>query len=112
MYSEPQDSSSAPDMGSRDEAQSDSSGIKRRGFGSLSAERRKEIASQGGKAAHRLGRAHVFTREEAQAAGRKGGSIIGQDSEHMARIGSTGGNSRWTKARAATAQEDDNRRAS
>lgn len=32
------------------------------------------IASKGGKAAHAAGTAHRFTREEAQAAGRKGGA--------------------------------------
>lgn len=47
----------------------------RRGFRSLSSERRKEVASQGGKAAHALGTAHKWTSEEAQVAGRKGGKI-------------------------------------
>ncbi len=32
-----------------------------------------EIASKGGKAAHAMGRAHLFTSEEAKAAGAKGG---------------------------------------
>jgi uncharacterized protein len=35
--------------------------------------RQREIASKGGKAAHKNGAAHEWTREEAQAAGRKGG---------------------------------------
>jgi general stress protein YciG len=35
--------------------------------------KQREIASKGGKAAHRKGAAHEWTREEAQAAGRKGG---------------------------------------
>ena len=45
------------------------------GFGSpnFSKERQREIASIGGKTAHRLGTAHKWTSEEAQAAGRKGG---------------------------------------
>lgn len=46
---------------------------KLQGFASLSPERRSEIASQGGKAAHKKGTAHRFTSQEAQAAGRKGG---------------------------------------
>jgi uncharacterized protein len=46
-----------------------------RGFASMSAEKKREIASKGGKAAHSLGTAHKWTSEEAQAAGRKGGSI-------------------------------------
>ncbi|QBY07120.1 general stress protein (plasmid) [Deinococcus metallilatus] len=35
--------------------------------------RQREIASQGGRAAHRSGNAHQFTSEEAREAGRKGG---------------------------------------
>lgn len=46
-----------------------------RGFASMSAEKKREIASKGGRAAHALGTAHKWTSEEAQAAGRKGGSI-------------------------------------
>jgi hypothetical protein len=34
---------------------------------------RREIARKGGRMAHHLKRAHVWTHEEAQAAGRKGG---------------------------------------
>jgi uncharacterized protein len=45
----------------------------RRGFAAMSSEKQKEIASLGGKAAHAKGTAHEFTREEAVAAGRKGG---------------------------------------
>lgn len=47
----------------------------KRGFASLSAERRREISSLGGKKAHALGTGHRWTSEEAQAAGRKGGAI-------------------------------------
>lgn len=36
--------------------------------------RHREIASQGGKAAHQLGTAHEFTKETARAAGQKGGA--------------------------------------
>ena len=46
-----------------------------RGFASMSPEKKREIASKGGKSAHSLGTAHKWTSEEAQAAGRKGGSI-------------------------------------
>lgn len=42
----------------------------------------KEIASKGGKAAHALGTAHKWTSEEAQAAGRKGGSISRRRSKY------------------------------
>ncbi len=45
----------------------------RRGFAAMSPEKRAEIASKGGKAAHAKGTAHQFTTEEARAAGFKGG---------------------------------------
>jgi general stress protein YciG len=44
-----------------------------RGFASMDSTRQREIASKGGRAAHKKGAAHQWTREEAQAAGRKGG---------------------------------------
>lgn len=43
----------------------------KRGFAVLSPEKKREIASMGGKAAHEHGRAHRFTSEEARAAGKK-----------------------------------------
>jgi general stress protein YciG len=45
----------------------------RRGFAMLAPEQVRELARQGGKAAHRAGTAHQFTSEEARVAGRKGG---------------------------------------
>jgi general stress protein YciG len=44
-----------------------------RGFASMDRNKQREIASKGGRAAHKKGAAHQWTREEAQAAGRKGG---------------------------------------
>ncbi len=48
---------------------------KNQGLGSdkLSPEKRRQIASMGGKAAHKSGNAHQFTSEEARIAGKKGG---------------------------------------
>lgn len=43
-----------------------------RGFASIDPDRRREISSKGGKAAHAKGTAHEFTSEEGRAAGRKG----------------------------------------
>jgi general stress protein YciG len=48
---------------------------KPRGFAALSAERRREIARQGGRASQAKGTAHQFTQEEAVVAGKKGGQI-------------------------------------
>jgi uncharacterized protein len=44
-----------------------------RGFASMSAEKRRRIASMGGRAAHQKRVAHEWTREQAREAGRKGG---------------------------------------
>ena len=47
----------------------------RRGFASMSADKQREIASKGGRAAHEKGTAHEWTPDEARAAGRRGGQI-------------------------------------
>jgi general stress protein YciG len=47
--------------------------IEDRGFASMDRNKQRAIASKGGRAAHKKGAAHEWTREEAQAAGRKGG---------------------------------------
>lgn len=65
--------------------------VKKRGFGSMSPEKQKEIASMGGKASHAKGTAHRFNAEEAKEAGRKGGLTTSQNAEHMAEIGRKGG---------------------
>ncbi|HVF97723.1 MAG TPA: KGG domain-containing protein [Flavisolibacter sp.] len=49
----------------------------RRGFAAMSGERQREIASLGGRAAHVQGVAHEWTRQEAAAAGQKGGRASG-----------------------------------
>ncbi len=53
--------------------QGNSGGKSNRGFASMDPERQRQIASEGGKAAHEKGTAHEFTSEEAREAGRKGG---------------------------------------
>lgn len=45
----------------------------KQGFASMNPEKRRLIASGGGKAAHRKGTAHEFTRQEARRAGLLGG---------------------------------------
>ncbi len=62
-----------------------------RGFASLTPEQRREAARLGGLASQASGRAHRFTREEARAAGTKGGVVASQDREHMVEIGRRGG---------------------
>jgi general stress protein YciG len=45
--------------------------LKRRGFAAMDPQVQRQIASQGGRAAHAGGNAHEFTSEEARAAGAK-----------------------------------------
>jgi general stress protein YciG len=74
-------------------SQATQSSTRNRGFASMNAERQKEIARKGGKAAHEKGTAHEFTPDEARAAGRKGGERVSADRHHMSRIGRMGGKS-------------------
>lgn len=45
----------------------------KRGFASMDADKQREIARKGGRAAHAKGTAHEWTSEEARLAGHKGG---------------------------------------
>lgn len=45
----------------------------KQGFASMNAEKQKAIASRGGKAAQKNGKAHRFNSEEARKAGKIGG---------------------------------------
>lgn len=47
----------------------------KRGFAMMDPERRRLIASKGGKMAHEQGLAHEWNRDEAREAGHKGGSV-------------------------------------
>ena len=76
-----------------------SSGRSNRGFASMDRERQREIASKGGRAAHRKGTAHQWSADEAREAGRKGGTSVSRDREHMAAIGREGGASAHRRAR-------------
>lgn len=62
-----------------------------RGFAAMSPERQKQIASEGGRAAHKQGVAHEWNSDEARKAGKKGGQIVSQNREHMSEIGRRGG---------------------
>jgi general stress protein YciG len=44
----------------------------------MSPERQREIASQGGRAAHQQGVAHQWSANEAREAGKKGGQVSGR----------------------------------
>lgn len=62
-------SSNQGNKGGGNQGNSQSSGTRNRGFASMDPARQREIASQGGKAAHAKGTAHEFTSEEARRAG-------------------------------------------
>lgn len=55
-----------------------------RGFASMDPEKRRQLAQRGGRRAHEVGRAHIFSSEEAVAAGKKGGSITGRQRHEVA----------------------------
>jgi general stress protein YciG len=66
----------------------------------MAAEKQREIARKGGRAAHEKGKAHEFTTDEARMAGRKGGEKVSVDRNHMAEIGRRGGRSSASRRRA------------
>jgi uncharacterized protein len=76
-----------------------------RGFASMAAEKQREIARKGGRAAHEKGKAHEFTTDEARMAGRKGGEKVSVNRNHMAEIGRRGGRSSASRRRAGGAAE-------
>src|SRR5436305_3330457 len=84
------------------------SGTRNRGFASMDAEKQREIARKGGKAAHQKGTAHEFTADEARAAGRKGGQQVSANRVHMSRIGRIGGKSSATTRRQSGRDTEDN----
>ena len=74
--------------------QGNQGGKSNRGFASMDPQRQREIASEGGRAAHEKGTAHEFTSEEAREAGRKGGMARSANRRNAANSGgSSGGNS-------------------
>lgn len=56
--------------GSSQEGNKQSGATSNRGFASMDPKQQREIASEGGRAAHASGNAHEFTSEEARAAGK------------------------------------------
>ena len=87
----------------RDKNSNDKSGGNgsKRGFASMDERKQREIASQGGKAAHEKGTAHEFDSEEARQAGQKGGRAAHEkgtahefSSEEAREAGRKGGESR------------------
>jgi general stress protein YciG len=81
-------------MASSNQGNKQSGGTKNRGFASMDPERQREIASQGGKAAHQKGTAHEFTSEEARRAG-----SMSHGNRQSASAGSSSGSSSRSSSR-------------
>lgn len=77
-------------MASNNQGNQGNQGSSNRGFASMDPDKQREIASEGGKAAHERGTAHEFNSQEAAEAGRKGGQAShgggrgGQQGQHDA----------------------------
>ncbi|MYN38818.1 hypothetical protein GTP55_05465 [Duganella sp. FT109W] len=56
-------------MATNDKGNKQSDNTSKRGFASMDPEQQREIAAEGGRAAHEKGTAHEFTSEEARKAG-------------------------------------------
>jgi len=67
---------------------------KKRGFASMDPEQQRQIAAEGGRAAHEKGTAHEFTSEEARRAGAMShkNDPNSQSASSASRAGSGGGN--------------------
>jgi general stress protein YciG len=52
----------------------------------MTADKRRDIASKGGKTAHLKGTAHEWTAEQAREAGRKGGAAAHRRARQVAAI--------------------------
>ncbi|MFL6710374.1 MAG: KGG domain-containing protein [Massilia sp.] len=64
-----------------------------RGFASMDPNKQREIASEGGKAAHASGNAHEFTSEEARKAGSMSHKNDGNQQSGSGGSGGSGGKS-------------------
>lgn len=73
---------------------SNKQGNSKRGFASMDPQRQREIAAQGGRAAHASGNAHEFTSEEAREAGRMSHKNDGNQQSGKRGGGSQGGGNR------------------
>jgi general stress protein YciG len=100
-------------MASQDQDQQQS-GTRSRGFGSMDPVRQREIAAEGGRAAHQKGTAHEFSSEEARRAGSKGGTAAHQrgtahqfTSEEAREAGRAGGQASRNRRNQRNEQVDD-----
>jgi hypothetical protein len=81
-----------------------------RGFASMDPDRQREIAAEGGRAAHASGAAHEFTSEEARKAGsmshkNDGNQQSGSEGSRSSSGGSQGGNKGSSGTRGGTPEQ-------
>ncbi|MEO7098918.1 MAG: KGG domain-containing protein [Luteolibacter sp.] len=80
------------------------SGGSERGFAAMDENKQREIASEGGRAAHESGNAHEFDSEEAREAGRKAhesGNAHEFTSEEAREAGKKGGSQRGNQSQSS-----------
>lgn len=93
-----------------DKSGSKQSDTSKRGFASMDPEQQREIAAEGGRAAHEKGTAHEFTSEEARRAGSMSHKNDARSSQ-SSQSGTSGSSSRsgsGNKGSASDEDEDDN----
>ncbi|QOY92604.1 hypothetical protein IM543_13365 [Massilia sp. UMI-21] len=69
---------------------SNKQGNSKRGFAAMDPQRQREIAAQGGRAAHASGNAHEFNSQEAREAGRMSHKNDGNQQSGSGSSGSSG----------------------
>jgi hypothetical protein len=95
------------DQGSKqgDKSGSKQSDTSKRGFASMDPEQQREIAAEGGRAAHEKGTAHEFTSEEARRAGSMSHKNDGRSSQSSS--SASGSSSRSGGGNKGSASDDD-----
>lgn len=102
-------------MATNDKGSKQGGDTSKRGFASMDPQQQREIAAEGGRAAHEKGTAHEFTSEEARRAGsmshkndpgRSSQSASSGSSSGSSAGSSAGGSSRGSKGGASEEQDD------
>lgn len=99
-------------MATNDKGNKQGGDTSKRGFASMDPEQQREIAAEGGRAAHEKGTAHEFTSEEARRAGSMSHKNDPGRSSQSASSGSSSGSSSGTssggnKGRASGSNDDE-----
>jgi hypothetical protein len=91
----------------KDKGNKQSGDTSKRGFASMDPEQQREIAAEGGRAAHEKGTAHEFTSEEARRAGSMSHKNDQGRSSQSASSGSSGSGSGGNKGSAGSSNDDE-----